>query len=96
MMSIVMESSHSVSRFACMSLEDYVPQSLPEEPAVSEGYGCAEADYGWSDDRGVGVVEIILILVVLIALVTLFKDQLTDLVQTILDTITENADAVMG
>jgi len=35
------------------------------------------------DDSGVGTVEIILILVVLIALVVIFKDQLTALVQSI-------------
>lgn len=33
------------------------------------------------DNRGVGVVEIILILVVLIALVVIFKDQLTAMVE---------------
>ncbi len=47
------------------------------------------------DDRGVGVVEIILILVVLIALVLIFKQQLTDLVMDILDKITKNANKVM-
>ena len=35
------------------------------------------------DDRGIGVVEVILILVVLIGLVIIFKSQLTSLVQTI-------------
>ena len=34
------------------------------------------------DDRGIGVVEVILILVVLIGLVIIFKSQLTSLVQT--------------
>ena len=48
-----------------------------------------------ADDRGVGVVEIILILVVLIALVLIFKQQLTDLVMDILDKITKNANKVM-
>ena len=36
------------------------------------------------DDRGIGVVEVILILVVLIGLVIIFKSQLTSLVQTII------------
>ena len=40
------------------------------------------------DDAGVGVVEIILILVVLIALVVIFKEQLTALVQNIIGSIT--------
>lgn len=46
------------------------------------------------DNRGVGVVEIILILVVLIALVVIFKDQLTDLVSDLLDSITRNAKKI--
>ena len=40
------------------------------------------------DDSGIGVVEIILILVVLIALVVIFKEQLTTLVQNIFGSIT--------
>ena len=37
------------------------------------------------DERGVGVVEVILILVVLIGLVLIFKSQLTDLVNVIFE-----------
>ena len=47
------------------------------------------------DDRGVGVVEVILILVVLIALVLIFKTQLTSLTGTIFKTITINAKQVL-
>ena len=47
------------------------------------------------DDSGVGVVEMILILVVLIALVLIFKSQLTSLVGTIFKTITKNAKSVL-
>lgn len=39
------------------------------------------------DERGVGVVEVILILVVLIGLVLIFKTQLTGLVETIFQKI---------
>ena len=41
-----------------------------------------------------GVVELILILVVLIGLVLIFKDQLTSLVNDIFDTITKKAGKV--
>lgn len=44
-----------------------------------------------TDDSGVGVVEVILILVVLIALVILFRDQLTDLVEKLLKNISRDA-----
>ena len=48
----------------------------------------------WEEEEGVGVVEIILIIVVLIALVVIFRDSLTTLVTTILDKVTQNANAV--
>ena len=43
------------------------------------------------DESGIGVVEIILILVVLIGLVIIFKTQLTELVQTIFNKITSES-----
>lgn len=46
------------------------------------------------DDEGVGVVEIILILVVLIGLVIIFKSQLTSLVQTIFEKITSESAGI--
>ncbi len=46
------------------------------------------------EEDGIGVVEMILILVVLIGLVLIFKDQLTDLVNDIFDTITSKAGRV--
>ena len=46
------------------------------------------------EDVAVGVVEIILILVVLIALVMIFKDQLTSLVKNILSKITKQSNSI--
>lgn len=46
------------------------------------------------DEQGVGVVEIILILVVLISLVILFKGQLTSLVTGILQKITSQSNGI--
>jgi Flp pilus assembly pilin Flp len=46
------------------------------------------------EEDGVGVVELILILVVLIGLVLIFKKQLTSLVNDIFNTITERAGTV--
>lgn len=46
------------------------------------------------DDRGIGVVEVILILVVLIGLVVIFRDQLTGLVNNIFGRISEDANAL--
>ncbi len=46
------------------------------------------------DDRGIGVVELILILVVLIGLVVIFRDQLTSLVNSIFERIVNDSQAV--
>lgn len=46
------------------------------------------------EEDAVGVVEIILILVVLIGLVVIFKDQLTSLVRNILAKVTNQSNAI--
>ncbi len=47
-----------------------------------------------TDKKGVGVVEVILILVVLIGLVIIFKSQLTSLVQDIFRKITSESSGI--
>ena len=47
-----------------------------------------------NDEDGIGTVEMILILVVLIGLVLIFKEQLTNLVNSIFKTINEQARRV--
>ena len=47
-----------------------------------------------SDEKGIGVVEVILILVVLIGLVIIFKSQLTSLVNTIFEKITSESSGI--
>ncbi len=49
-----------------------------------------------SDESGMGTVEIILIIVVLIGLVIIFKKQLTSLVNTIFEAITSKSNDVLG
>lgn len=48
----------------------------------------------WKDKSGIGTVEMILILVVLIALVLIFKKQMTTLVNQIFDKITSQSKLV--
>ncbi len=48
------------------------------------------------EEDGIGVVEIILILVVLIGLVLIFKDKITELVKDIFDTISSDSDKIIG
>ncbi len=47
-----------------------------------------------TEEQGIGVVEVILILVVLIGLVLIFKENITKLVEDIFKTITEQAGKV--
>ncbi len=49
-----------------------------------------------SDEDGMGTVEVILIIVVLIGLVIIFKKQLNDLVKKIFETITSETNTVLG
>lgn len=47
------------------------------------------------DEQGITTVEIILILVVLIALVLIFKEQMTDIVNNIFKTITGQSGKIL-
>lgn len=47
------------------------------------------------NNAGVGVVEIILILVVLIALVLIFKDQLTVIVEKAMSALEKSVDRIL-
>ena len=55
---------------------------------------CMEAADILKDEAGIGTVEMILILVVLIALVLIFKSKLTSLVNEIFDKITSQSRLV--
>ncbi|MBQ1311765.1 MAG: holin, BlyA family protein [Blautia sp.] len=46
------------------------------------------------DEEAAGVVEIILVLIVLIGLVVIFKDQLTSLVETLLAKVTSQSAGI--
>lgn len=50
----------------------------------------------WKDESGMGTVEIILIIVVLIGLVIVFKKQINDLVTKIFKKITSESNQIIG
>ena len=50
-----------------------------------------EAKKFWNDEDGMGVVEVVLITIVLVGLVVLFKKQITDLVNSVLSKMTNQA-----
>jgi hypothetical protein len=49
---------------------------------------------GLDDESGMGVVEIVLIIIVLVGLVILFKDKITSLVETLLSKMTSQAKQI--
>ena len=70
---------------------------LPET-AGETGEPCAdEIETGFlADNRGVGVVEVILILVVLIALVLIFKEQLGAMVTKAMEALEKSMNEVLS
>ena len=48
----------------------------------------------WQDEDGMGVVEVILIIVVLIGLVIIFKDRITEVVNDIFEKIVSQSSIV--
>lgn len=54
-----------------------------------------EMKHFWKDEQGMGTVEIVLIVVILIGLVILFKEAIKPVVSNALKNITTNADKVM-
>lgn len=50
----------------------------------------------FNEEAGMGTVEVILIIVVLIGLVLIFKTQLRSLVNTVFEKITEDSKSVMS
>ncbi|MBQ7372127.1 MAG: holin, BlyA family protein [Blautia sp.] len=47
-----------------------------------------------SEEDAIGVVEIVLILIVLIGLVVIFKEQISGLIRTLLSKVTEQSNAI--
>ena len=75
-------------------------EDIPDDPLHEDlvlVHGDQRAERTGSEQReedGVGVVEVILILVVLISLVVIFKSQLTSLVNNILKKITSQSNSI--
>ena len=57
-------------------------------------YAVWRCKQGLKDNSGMSVVELLLFLVVIIALVLIFKTQLTDLVNTIFEKITSESAGI--
>ena len=71
--------------------KDFVKQDLVEEKEEKQ-----EKIKGfWKDNRGVGVIEIVLILVILIGFVLVFKEQITAIVNNAFTAISGDAGKII-
>lgn len=68
--------------------ENVREEILVEEQNKTRGF--------WKDERGVGVIEIVLILVILIGLVLVFKEQITAIVNNAFATISGDAGKILN
>lgn len=50
----------------------------------------------WKDESGMGTVEVVLIIVVLVGLVLIFQEQIKGLVETIFGKITDDTNTIIG
>lgn len=73
-------------------------QQIVEQEIIQTEEGMGEEieikDF-WEDERGVGVIEIVLILVILIGLVLIFKQEITDIMTDAFAKITGDANNIL-
>ena len=67
-----------------------------EEMAEAEEIKTYSRPNFWKDERGIGVIEIVLILVILIGLVLVFKEQITAIVNDAFTAISGDAGKIIN
>lgn len=77
-------------------IKEEIKEEKHMEPVEQEGEELTKAKGFRSDDRGVGVIEIVLILVVLIGLVLIFKQQITTIINNAFSSISGNAGKIIN
>lgn len=77
--------------------EVMMTKKLQEESVEKNEYAktCTRPNF-WKDNRGVGVIEIVLILVILIGLVLVFKEQITAIVNNAFAAISGDAGQIIN
>lgn len=79
-----------------MEKRDKIRTGNPEHEAGINNMFEEEVKNFFEDESGVGVIEIVLILVVLIGLVIIFKEQINKLLETIFKQINSQSKEVYG
>ena len=76
-------------------LADELLEDIEEMAEAAENKNYSRPNF-WKDNRGVGVIEIVLILVVLIGLVLVFKEQITSIVNNAFTAISGDAGEIIN
>lgn len=71
-------------------MTEAVQEELPEDSKE-----CNKPNL-WEDNRGVGVIEIVLILVILIGLILVFKEQITAIINNAFTAISGDAGKIIN
>lgn len=79
-------------------MEDTIKEERRTEAEIKETAGVETYSRPnfWMDNRGVGVIEIVLILVVLIGLILVFKEQITAIVNNAFTAISGDAGKIIN
>lgn len=73
--------------------DKYINMIEVQKPVQIEKENAAQQIKSFSeDDRGMGTVEVILIIVVLVGLVIIFRDQITEIVSSLFSKVTTNVN----
>ena len=95
----VMEITEEIMECGRSATEEQKKESMVAQKEVRNEIDVQEKNAQqssfWKDERGVGVIEIVLILVVLIALVLVFKEQITAIVNDAFASISGDAGKIM-
>ena len=93
------ETMEKVEEMVMAESEESMETAKEEEKGESEGNNqdreVSECPGVWKDNRGVGVIEIVLILVILIGLVLVFKEQITQIVNNAFASISGDAGEIL-
>lgn len=76
-----------------MMMTEELPEAAVEKSEDAKTYTRPNL---WKDNRGVGVIEIVLILVILIGLVLVFKEQITAIVNNAFTAISGDAGQIIN
>ena len=89
------EETQEVQEVQEKMLADELLEDIEEMAEAEEIKNYARPNF-WKDNRGIGVIEIVLILVILIGLVLIFKEKITEIVNDAFTAISGDAGKIIN